>query len=114
MDSITNTPNFIGQGIEQLSQSGEPRDIEAIERTAAEFEGVFISLLTKEMRNSLPEGGLFGSEASDTFGSLFDLYIGQHLAESQPLGIANVFLQQYENQNSSPQLAGQNINEKIQ
>ena len=61
------------------------------ESVGQEFESVFVSLLLKEMRNTLDtgEGGLFGSEQSDTFGGMFDQFMGQHLAEASPLGIAN-------------------------
>lgn len=61
------------------------------ESVGKEFESVFVSLLLKEMRNTLDtgEGGLFGSEQSDTFGGMFDQFMGQHLAEASPLGIAD-------------------------
>ena len=61
------------------------------ESVGKEFESVFVSLLLKEMRNTLDtgEGGLFGSEKSDTFGGMFDQFMGQHLAEASPLGIAD-------------------------
>ena len=57
-----------------------------------EFESLFLSLMLKEMRNSFEssEGGLFGSgDSSDTFGGMFDMFMGQHLSESSPLGIAD-------------------------
>lgn len=80
----------------QLSQDdikslGKDIGNQRIDDAASEFESVFISLLLKEMRNTLDpkEGGLFGSEGSDTFGGMFDMFMGQHLAEAQPLGIAD-------------------------
>lgn len=62
-----------------------------IDKMANEFESVFVSLMLKEMRNTLDdgEGGMFGGEGSDTFGGMFDMFMGQHLAESSPLGIAD-------------------------
>ncbi|MDE0934641.1 MAG: rod-binding protein [Mariniblastus sp.] len=65
-------------------------DAEA-EAAASEFESVFLSLMLKEMRNTLDsdEGGLFGGEGSDTFGGMFDMFMGQHLSESRPLGIGD-------------------------
>ncbi len=59
-------------------------------RLASEFESLFFSLLIKNMRSSLTENGLFGSEASDTYGGLFDLFMGRHLATSSGLGIAQM------------------------
>ena len=64
---------------------------EKIEQAASEFESVFLSLLLKEMRNTLDQenGGLFGGEGSDTLGGMFDMFMGKHLAEASPLGISD-------------------------
>lgn len=68
---------------------------EKLEAVGTDFESVFMSMMIKEMRNSL-DGGFFGEESSDTYGGMFDLFIGKHLAESRPLGIANMMLEQYQ------------------
>jgi Rod binding domain-containing protein len=63
-----------------------------LKAASQEFEGLMLSLLLKEMRNSLDqdgEGGLFAGEKSDTLGSLFDMYMGTHMASSSSLGIAS-------------------------
>jgi len=69
---------------------------------AGQFEGVFVSLLLKEMRSTL-DGGLFGEENSDTYGALFDMYLGQHLADSNALGIRRLLLNQWKSQADKPQ-----------
>lgn len=76
-----------------------------IESVGTEFESVFLSMLIKEMRNSLDEGegGLFAGEGSDTYGSMFDLFIGKHMAESKPLGIGELLLEQYRQSASAAQ-----------
>lgn len=66
-----------------------------IEQLGVEFEGVFMSMMLKEMRNSLDEG-FFGGESSDSYGGMFDLFIGKHLAQSKPIGISDLLLQQYD------------------
>lgn len=71
---------------------------ERLEAVGAEFESVFLSMMIKEMRKSLDGGGFFGQESSDTYGGLFDLFIGKHLAEAKPLGIGEMLLQQYDKQ----------------
>ena len=72
----------------KLDSKGPTQSIESV---ASEFESIFLSLMLKEMRNTLDseEGGLFGKEGSDTFGGMFDLFMGQHLAKAQPLGIGD-------------------------
>lgn len=86
------------------SQKLENPSREKLESVGTDFESVFMSMMIKEMRNSL-DGGFFGEESSDTYGGMFDLFIGKHLAESRPLGIANMMLDQYE----KTQQRGQNI-----
>jgi Rod binding domain-containing protein len=87
-------PNLIGLGVEQIDLRAASVDDPAIRRQATELEGVFMSMLVKELRQTT-EGNLFGDESTDSLGSLFDLYIGQHLAESKPLGIADLWLDHY-------------------
>lgn len=85
----------------ELSGANSPSDQtrEQLESVGKDFESVFMSMMIKEMRNSLDEG-FFGEESSDSFGGMFDLFIGKHLSESTPLGIADMMLHQYEkNQN---------------
>ena len=87
------TPNvFDAFGAQQLDSQSNQNRIEAV---GVEFESVFLSMMIKEMRNSLDGGGFFGEESSDTYGGMFDLFIGKHLAESKPLGISDLLLEQY-------------------
>lgn len=73
---------------------GETLSAGNIEQLGTEFESVFLSMLLKEMRNSL-EDGLFGSEGSDSFGGMFDMFIGQHLAKTGSIGVGDLLVQQY-------------------
>jgi peptidoglycan hydrolase FlgJ len=59
-----------------------------MEETAKQFEAVFLSLLLKEMRESVGPDGLFAGDAGDVQGGLFDLYLGQHLADAGGIGLA--------------------------
>ncbi len=81
------TPPELVSKLESLKQDAMKTQTE---KMASDFESVFLSLMLKEMRNTLDgENGLFGGEGSDTFGGMFDLFMGQHLAEASPLGIAD-------------------------
>ncbi len=77
-DKNVNTANALG------SQLGKKAN--AVESAASQFEELFVSLMLKQMRETLDEG-LFGKESSDSFGAIFDMYMGKHLASSNPLGI---------------------------
>jgi flagellar protein FlgJ len=52
------------------------------------FEGLFASILIKQMRQSLNGQGLFGHDPSDVFGGLFDHFMSQHISQNGGLGIA--------------------------
>jgi Rod binding domain-containing protein len=59
-------------------------------RAARELEATFVSMLLKEMRQTLePDGGLFPGDTGDVQGGLFDLYLGQHLAAAGGFGLAD-------------------------
>lgn len=53
------------------------------------FEAALLGQLLKEMRTTdEPEGGLFPGDSGDIHGGLFDLYMGQYLADAGGVGIA--------------------------
>ncbi len=58
-------------------------------RVARDLEATFLTMLLKEMRQTLePDGGLFPGDSGDVQGGLFDLYLGQHMAASGGFGLA--------------------------
>jgi Rod binding domain-containing protein len=71
---------------EQLRLMADRMTAEKRAEVAKEFEAVFSSMLVKQMRESLTEG-MFGSDSGDVYGGLFDLFLGRHMAEAQPIGI---------------------------
>ncbi len=95
MNAVGHVPNLVGQDIQNVGRE-KPEDIEQVKQLAQQFEGVFLSLLSKELRATIEGDGLFGSESSDSYGGLFDMFIGEHLASAQPLGIASLFVEHYE------------------
>ena len=61
---------------------------------ARQVEGLFASLLLKEMRGSSEEGGLFGGDSSDVLGGMFDQYMGQAIADAGGLGLRDYLVNQ--------------------
>ena len=68
----------------------------SLKDAAQGFESVFLSMLLKEMRQTLEPGGLFGHDNSDIYGSLFDQFMGQHLAQGKGMGLAQALIRQLE------------------
>ncbi len=64
---------------------------------ATEMEATFLSMLLKEMRQTLdPDegGGLFPGDSGDVQGGLFDLYLSRHLADAGGVGMATALVRQ--------------------
>jgi flagellar protein FlgJ len=62
---------------------------------AKEFEATFLSMLLKEMRQTLdPDGGLFPGDGGDVQGGMFDMFMGSHLADAGGVGLADALVRQ--------------------
>lgn len=59
-----------------------------LDKAAQQFEAVFVNLMLKQARQSVPDGGLFRSEALKTFREMQDRELAGTLARHSPLGIA--------------------------
>ncbi|MFO0968401.1 MAG: hypothetical protein U0793_22835 [Gemmataceae bacterium] len=85
----------------RLAQRTPAERAKGIEQAAAGIEGVFVSLLLKQMRESLEPGAMFGGDSGDVLGGLFDMTLGQHLGKTGMLGIGNLlkkdWMRKYEN-----------------
>ena len=81
------SPGAAPESLAAQLRSDDPR---SVERAATDFEAMFVSLVLKEMRQTLRPGSLFGGDIGEAYGSLFDLYLGKHLAQAGGLGVAEM------------------------
>jgi flagellar protein FlgJ len=59
-----------------------------IDEVVKEFEAIFVKMILKEFRKSIPEGGLFGNTfAANIYWDMFDMQLSQTIAESNSLGL---------------------------
>lgn len=77
-----------------LAGQARNRNPQALDSVAAGFESLFVSMLVKQMRQSLEPGTMFAQDNSDILGGLFDMTMGQHLAQAGGLGIGTMLKQQ--------------------
>jgi Rod binding domain-containing protein len=68
----------------------------SLKDAAQGFESIFLSMLLKEMRQTLEPGSLFGHDSSDVYGGLFDQFMSQHLAQGKGMGLAQSLMKQLE------------------
>lgn len=96
-------------GIESMSdlqtRSTQGQDkskaLEKMQEVGEQFEAVFLSMMIKEMRKSIDGDGLFAGDSGDAYGGMFDMFIGEHLSESQPLGIGDMLVEQLTRQHAA-------------
>jgi flagellar protein FlgJ len=62
-----------------------------VEKAIKDFEGLFLSMIIKELRQTSSGDGLFPGDASDTYGGMFDTLMGNELAAGKGLGLESVF-----------------------
>src|SRR5688572_22962894 len=80
----------LGASPETLAAQLRSGSAASIARIASDFESVFVSLVLKEMRQTLEPGTLFGNDSGDLYGGLFDLFLGKHLVQAGGLGIGDM------------------------
>ncbi len=63
-------------------------------RAAEAFEALFLNMLLKSMRDTVPEGGLFDSQRLEAYQELQDRELAADLARRKSLGIAELIVRQ--------------------
>jgi Rod binding domain-containing protein len=88
MDAISAIPPTIAP-MRDLQAHGDPKAV------GEAFDGMFASMLIKQMRESLDEG-LFGKDGGDVLGGLFDQFLGEHIAKAGGIGVGDMIRAQLE------------------
>ena len=61
------------------------------EQAIEKFEGMFMSMILKELRKTGTGEGFFPGDHSDTYGGMFDMFVGDHLAKTSDIGLEQLF-----------------------
>ena len=80
--------NGVGPIMPSLGAPPDPKKSPAA--IGKQFEGLFASMLIKQMRQSLEGDSMFPGDTSDVRGGLFDHFMGDHMAKSGQLGIGKM------------------------
>ena len=64
---------------------------EKVRKVIEEFEGVFMSMMIKQFRETDSGEGFVRGDHSDTYGGMFDMFMGQHLARGAQTGLDTIF-----------------------
>jgi len=61
---------------------------------ARQVEGMFVQMMLKSMRDALPKEGLFGSDQTRLYTSMYDQQIAQQMTAGKGLGLADMMVKQ--------------------
>lgn len=81
------------KGFDALRAAARQQSPEALRATAKQFEGLFMNMVMKSMRDATPQDGVFDSQQSRMFTSMLDQQISQSMAE-RGVGLADVLIRQ--------------------
>ncbi|MEK9554218.1 MAG: rod-binding protein [Gammaproteobacteria bacterium] len=96
MSSISDTSmvyDFSRLGTLKAQAAKDQADNEAIEQTAQQFEAMFIQMVMKSMRATIPEGGLLDSNQTKTFEQLLDQQFAMAMSDRRSTGISQMIEQ---------------------
>ena len=69
---------------------------------ARQVEGMFVQMMLKSMREALPKDGLFGSDQTRLYTSMYDQQIAQQMTAGKGLGLAEMMVKQMATGQSQP------------
>lgn len=66
----------------------------ALKAVAQQFEGIFMNMMLKSMREATPKDGMLDSEQGNLYTQLFDQQLAQKLSTGKGLGVADMLVRQ--------------------
>lgn len=87
------TTNPIAQAAAQIplteSQANKQKDDQTkLQKAASDLEGVFLSMVIKQMQATVPQDPLFNNNTTQMFTEMLDDQFGKLMAHSQGIGLA--------------------------
>ncbi|WP_372781420.1 rod-binding protein [Litorivivens sp.] len=81
-------------GFAQMRAQAKQADSQATQSVAKQFESLFVQMMLKEMRDTLPEGGLFTDQNLRFYQDMLDKELSQSMVEGDGMGLAPVIERQ--------------------
>ena len=85
---VANYNNF--EGLASLRAQAQQDQGKAVDKVAEQFEGMFLHMMLKEMRKTVPESVFFDSPSMKLFQDMQDQQVALDLAKEGPLGLATM------------------------
>ncbi len=82
------------QALAQLKKGAREQSPEAIKKVAQQFEALFVQMMLKSMRDTVPENELFGSQAEQTYQEMYDKQLSKQISTGRGIGLAETIERQ--------------------
>lgn len=94
-------------GLGELRGKAQRKDDQALRETAQQFEGLFIQMMLKSMRdaNNVMKSDLVQSDAMETFEGMYDKEMSVQMSKRNTLGLADSLVRQVSQMQSQPSTA---------
>jgi Rod binding domain-containing protein len=90
------------EGLASLRAQAQKDQSKAVDRVAEQFEGMFLNIMIKEMRKTVPESEFFNTPAINLFQEMQDQQVAMDMAKEGPLGFAKFLKANIQLQSSKP------------
>lgn len=81
------------RSIDELQVLAKRNPDDALQKVAQQFEGLYVHMLLKSMREATPKDGLFDSQQTQFFTQMYDQQLAQHISK-RGIGIADMMIKQ--------------------
>ena len=82
------------QALGGLKKGAREKSPEAIKQVAQQFESLFVQMMLKSMRDTVPENKLFGSNAEKMYQEMYDKQLSMHISNGRGIGLARTIERQ--------------------
>ncbi len=98
--------SFDPRGLDALKLSAKTSDSASTKKVAQQFESMFLSMMLKGMRATLPGSDPLANDASKMATDLYDQQIAQSMSKGKGIGLAEALVAQIERAQGKPPAAG--------
>ncbi|MBB3046378.1 flagellar protein FlgJ [Litorivivens lipolytica] len=81
-------------GFAEMRREAQNPNGEGAKAAAKQFESLFVQMMLKEMRDSLPEGGLFNDQSLRFYQDMMDKELSQSLVAGDGIGLSKIIERQ--------------------
>ena len=82
------------QSVDKLRLQAKLDPDAALKAVAQQFEGIFMNMMLKSMREATPQDGMLDSEQGALYTQLFDQQLTQKISSGKGLGVADMIVKQ--------------------